>query len=205
MRMPQPLRRMDAPIDWGISAVANHPVLTSGVGACITAFASTEALMGVFLAMTRWQHAPLAIETWAAARNVQSKPNIVEAEARLSGPVHVQMAVETLDSFVALSKRRSKLAHGYFGIILDRENTFAWREGGSAARRMSTDLASNTIKPSLKPPTFVYTPKDFRDLAQACADVFQKIGMAIDLLPIIHGLTSDLLPLNPNNRPPDVR
>ena len=56
--MPQPLRRKDVPIDWSVHAVANHPALTSGVGACITAFASTEALMGVFLAMIRWEHCP---------------------------------------------------------------------------------------------------------------------------------------------------
>ena len=76
---------MDAPIDWSIKAVANHPVLTAGVGACITAFASTEAAMGIFLAMIRWEHAQQAVEVWASKRTIRDKLALVHAEAKLTG------------------------------------------------------------------------------------------------------------------------
>lgn len=120
--MPQLLRRTDASIDWSVQAVANHPVLTSGVGACITAFASTEALMGVFLATIRWEHAPQAIEAWARLRTVREKLRLIEAEADLTGVYYRKMAVQTLDAFTRLSKKRNKLAQGFFGIVTDREN-----------------------------------------------------------------------------------
>ena len=187
--MPQPLRRTDAPIDWSIQAVANHPVLNSGVGACITAFASTEAAMGVFLATIRWEHAPQAIELWASKRTIRDKLELVKAEADLTGLGYRKMAVLVLDAFTSLSKKRNKLAHGFFGIVTDRKNQFAWREGGSAARRTAADLASRSMLASPRPPTWVYTPKDFVELAQGCADTFEKIGIALDMLPIIHGLT----------------
>lgn len=83
--MPQPLRRTAAPIDSSVYAVANHRVLTSGIGACITAFASTEALMGVFLATIRWEDAPQTIEVWAGKRTVRDKLELVKAEANVSG------------------------------------------------------------------------------------------------------------------------
>jgi hypothetical protein len=190
--MPQPLRRRDAPIDWSIQAVANHPVLTSGVGACITAFAATEASMGVFLAMIRWKHAPQAIELWASKRTIRDKLELVKAEADVTGPVYCKMTVFVLDAFTSLSKKRNKLAHGFFGILTDRKNQFAWREGGSAARRVATNLASRSMLASPPPPTWVYTPKDFIELAQGCADTFDKIGIVLDMLPVIHGLSDRL-------------
>jgi hypothetical protein len=197
--MPQPLRRTDAPIDWSVYAVANHPVLTSGVGACITAFASTEALMGVFLAMIRWHDAPQAIELWAGKRTIRDKLKLVKAEADLTGIVYQRMAVLVLDAFTSLSKKRNKLAHGFFGIVMDRENQFAWREGSSAAKRMAVDLSSPiiTMHPSPRPPTWVYAQKDFIELAQGCADTLDKIATALDFLPIIKGLTSPLPPAPP--------
>jgi hypothetical protein len=178
--------------------VANHPVLTSGVGACITSFASMEALMGVFLAMIRWHDALQAIELWAAKRTIRDKLEVVKAQADLTGrpPVHQKMVVLVLDAFSSLSKKRNKLAHGFFGIITDRENQFAWREGISTAKRMAADLASPiiTVHPSPRPPTWIYTPNDFIELAQGCADTFQKISIALDVLPLIQGLTSPLPP-----------
>jgi hypothetical protein len=187
--MPQPLKRTNVPIDWSIGAVANHPVLTSGVGACITAFASTEALMGVFLAMIRWENAPKAVEAWASKRTIRAKLALVHAEAELTGAVYARMTVMVLDAFTSLSKERNKLAHGFFGIVEDRDNQFAWRRGGAAAKRMAVDLASSSMRASAKPPTWIYTPKDFAKLAQNCADTFDKIGMALRMLPIVHGLT----------------
>jgi hypothetical protein len=193
--MPQPLRRTDAPIDWSIRAVANHPVLTSGVGACITAFASTEALMGVFLATIRWEHAPQAIEAWASKRTIRDKLRLVEAEADLVGVNYRKMAVRVLDSFTSLSKKRNKLAHGFFGIVTDRENQFAWRKASSAASQMAAGLASSSMQASPMPPTWIYTPEDFVKLAQGCADTFGRIEIALDVLPIVRGLTEPLPPL----------
>lgn len=192
--MPQPLRRKDAPIDWSLQGVASHPVLTSGVGACITAFASTEALMGVFLATIRWEDAPQAIEVWASKRTIRDKLELINAEADLTGAGYRKMAVRILDAFTSLAKKRSKLAHGFFGIVTDRENQFAWREGSSAAKRMAADLASRSMQASPKPPTWIYTPKDFVELAQGCADTFEKIEMALKVLPVVHGLTTPLAP-----------
>jgi hypothetical protein len=88
-----------------------------------------EALMGVFLAMIRWHDAPQAIELWAVKRTIRDKLEAVRAQADLTGPVHQKMVVLVLDAFSSLSKKRNKLAHGFFGIITDRENQFAWREG----------------------------------------------------------------------------
>jgi hypothetical protein len=186
--MPQPLKRIDAPIDWSVRAVANHPVLTSGVGACITAFASTEALMGVFLAMIRWEHAPQAVEAWASKRSIRDKLALVHAEAELTGAGYLAVTVKVLDAFTSLSKDRNKLAHGFFGIVEDRENQFAWRQGAAAAKRMAVDLASSSMRASPKPRTWIYTPKDFAKLAQDCSDTFDKIGIALKMLPIVHGL-----------------
>ena len=81
--------------------------------------------MGVFLATIRWDHAPQAIEVWASKRTVREKLELVKAEAKLTGVSHIKMAVLVLDAFISLSKRRSKLAHGFFGIVTDRENRFA--------------------------------------------------------------------------------
>lgn len=186
--MPQPLKRINAPIDWSVRAVANHPVLSSGVGACITAFASTEAVMGVFLAMIRWEHAPQAVEAWASKRTIRDKLALVHAEAELTGPGYADVTVKVLDAFTALSKDRNKLAHGFFGIVEDRDNQFAWRQGAAAAKRLAVDLASKSARASAKPRTWIYTPKDFARIAQDCADTFDKIGIALKLLPIAHGL-----------------
>lgn len=193
--MPQLLRRTNAPIDWSIQAVANHSVLTSGVGACVTAFASTEALMGVFLATIRWEDAPKAIEVWADKRTIRDKLELVKAQADLTGVVHRKVAVRALDGFTSLSKRRNKLAHGFFGIVTDRENQFAWRKASSAAKRTAAGLASFSMQVPPKPRTWIYTPKDFVELAQSCADTFEKIETATKLLPVIHGLTDPLSPL----------
>lgn len=183
--MPQPLRR-DAPIDWSLMAVANHPVLTSGVGACILAVASTEAAMGVFLASIRWQHAPAAVEAWSKLRTVRGKLDLIEAEASLTSSGHKFLAVKTLDKFTAIARRRNKLAHGFFGIITDRENQFAWRDGAAAGRRMAAGLATTSMREDPKPPTWIYTPKDFSALAQECSETFDMISTMVDILPIIH-------------------
>jgi hypothetical protein len=34
------------------------------------------------------------------------------------------MAIRVLDAFTSLSKKRNKLAHGFFGIVTDRNNQF---------------------------------------------------------------------------------
>jgi hypothetical protein len=188
--MPQPLRRADAPIDWNIRAVSNHLILTSGVGACITAFATAEALMGLFLAMIRWEHAPEAVERWAMTRTTKDKLELIKSETEISETKLIKLTELTLNDFVSLAKMRSKLAHGYFGIITDRENQFAWRKGDSAARRMAIGLASSSLKKVAKPPTWVFIPQDFSDLAQACANMADKIEIAVELLPMVHGLAS---------------
>ena len=139
--------------------------------------------MGVFLAMIRWEHAPQAIEAWANKRSIRYKLALIHAEAGLTGAVYVRMTVMVLDAFTSLSKDRNKLAHGFFGIVKDRENQFAWRQGSAAARRMAVDLASSSLRASPKPPTWIYTPKDFARLAQNCAETFDKIGDAVRMLP----------------------
>lgn len=96
--------------------------------------ASTEAAMGVFLAAIRWQHAPKAVEAWSKLRTVRGKIDLIEAEASLSSKAHKVLAVQTMDKFISISRRRNKLAHGFFGIVTDRENQFAWRglpQGGA--------------------------------------------------------------------------
>ncbi len=148
--------------------------------------------MGVFLATIRWEHAPQAIKLWASKRTIRDKLELVKNEADLTGLFYRKMAVFVLDAFTSLSKKRSKLAHGFFGIITDRENQFAWREGSSAARRTAADLASGSMLASPRPPTWVYTPKDFIEFAQGCDDTFEKIGIALEMLPILHGLTDPL-------------
>jgi len=116
------------------------------------------------------------------------------AEADVTGVVYRKMAVLVLDAFTSLSKKRNKLAHGFFGIVTDRENQFAWREGSSAAIRTAADLSSRNMLASPRPPTWVYRPKDFFELAQGCVDTFEKIGVALEMLPIVHGLIDPLIP-----------
>lgn len=143
--------------------------------------------MGVLLAMIRWERAPQAIEQWAKMRTIRDKLRLVEAKADLAGAHYRKFAVLALDAFTSLSKKRSKLAHGFFGIVTDRENQFAWRKAGSAASRMATDLASPSTPVSPKPPTLIYTPKDFAEIVQGCADTCEKIDVALEGLPIVHG------------------
>lgn len=157
--------------------------------------------MGVFLAMIRWQHGPQAVETWASKRTVREKLRLVETEAGLVSSYHRKVAVRTLDAFTSLSKQRAKLAHGFFGVITDRENQFAWRNASSAAKRMADDLASSNMQASPQSPTWIYTAKDFGELAQACADTFEKIEIALNVLPIVQGLTTPLTSLE--RSPPD--
>ncbi|MER9005904.1 hypothetical protein NKI15_19935 [Mesorhizobium sp. M0862] len=170
-------------------AVANHPVLTSGVGACILAVASTESAMGVFLASIRWQHAPAAVEAWSKLRTVRGKLDLIEAEASLASSGHKLLAVKTLDKFITIATRRNKLAHGFFGIVTDREDQFAWRDGAAAGRTMADGLATSSMRPDPTPPTWIYTPRDFSALAQDCADTFDLISRMVDVLPIIHAFS----------------
>lgn len=188
--MPQPLRRKNAPIDWNIQIVANHPVLTSGVGACITAFAQAEALMGVYLATIRWGNAPDAIELWASKRTIRDKLKLIDIEAGLAGDAYQKMAVAVLDGFTSLSKRRNKLAHGVFGIVKDRENEFAWREGSAAAVRLAQDLDPSNVQ-TLAPPsrTWIYKSNDFGLLAQDCVNQIGLIEKANRVMPVFRGLT----------------
>lgn len=142
--------------------------------------------MGVFLASIRWQHAPKAVEAWSKLRTLRGKINLIQAEASLTSKAHKAMVVQTLDKFTSISKRRNKLAHGFFGIVTDRENQFAWREGASAGRRMAAGLATSSMRETPKPPTWIYTPKDFSALAQDCGDTFDLISKMVDVLPIVH-------------------
>lgn len=123
--MPKPLRRTDAPIDWSVHTVANHSVLTSGVGPVSPRSPRRKPSWASSLATIRWENAPQAIEAWAAKRTVREKLKLVETEANLSGAGHLRMAVVVLDAFTSLAKKRNKLAHGFFGIVKDRENQFA--------------------------------------------------------------------------------
>ncbi|MER9200489.1 hypothetical protein NKH74_14880 [Mesorhizobium sp. M0933] len=140
--------------------------------------------MGVFLATIRWQHAPKAVEAWSKLRTVRGKINLIKAEAALSSKAHEALVVRTLDKFTSISKRRNKLAHGFFGIVTDRENQFAWREGASAGWRMADGLATSSMRETPKPPTWIYTPSDFSALAQDCGDTFDLISKIVDILPI---------------------
>jgi len=190
--MPQPLRRKNVPIDWSIQAVSNHPVLTSGVGACVTAFASTEAAMGVLLSVIHWETATEAVDAWAARRTVREKLALLMTATDLRDAGVRKLTAFALDGFTSLAKRRSKLAHGFFGIVLDRKDEFAWRKGGSTARRMADGLATSFIGTVAVPPTWVYRPADFASLAQSCADTFERIEVVLKALPIYHGITGPL-------------
>jgi hypothetical protein len=81
--------------------------------------------MGVFLAMIRWEHAPQAVEAWASRRTIRDKLALVHSEAKLTGAAYTEMTVMVLHAFTSLSKDRNKLAHGFFGIVEDRDNHFA--------------------------------------------------------------------------------
>lgn len=101
--------------------------------------------------------AGIAAGATAGSRTTRNKMELVKAEANLTGVVYLKMAVLVLDAFTSPSKKRNKLAHGFFGIVTDRQNQFAWREGNSAARRMVADLSSPiiTVHPSPRPPTWI--------------------------------------------------
>jgi hypothetical protein len=94
--------------------------------------------------------APEAVEAWGTIRD---KLALVHAEAELTGPGYAKVTVKVLDAFTSLSKDRDKLAHGFFGIVEDRDNQFAWRQGAAAAKRMAVDLASSSM---LASPTHQY-------------------------------------------------
>lgn len=187
--MPQPLRRENPPIDWSTEAVANHPVLSSGVGACITSFASLEATLGVMLAMIRWEDAPTAVERWRSMTSTKRKVEVILTETALTNEGFAQWLSIELDKYEQLATRRAKLAHGFFGIITDRHNEFAWRKGGSAAQRVAKGLNMPTLEPEPISKTWKYTPQDFRDLAQECADAAELIGELIKMLPMYHAFS----------------
>lgn len=181
--MPQPLRRRDAPINWDIESVANHPVLTSGVGACILAYAQAEALMGIYLAHIRWNDCRDIVESWSKERTANGKLALVRQQAALSGPGHIKLTGLVLDSFVSLSKRRAHLAHGVFGIITDRNDEYAWRKAGSPASAFAAGMRA-PFGPPIQQKTWVYTSSDFRELAQGCADVCRDISTAVSCLTV---------------------
>ena len=57
-----------------------------------------------------------------------------------------------------------------------------------------------SLRPNLAKPTLVEPappPNDFIERTQGCADTFDKIATALKVLPIVHGLTSLLSPLDP--------
>jgi len=190
--MPQPLKRINVKIDWGLEAVTNHPVLTSGVGACIMSYASVEAAMGVLLAMISWEDAIDIVDNWSDCRTARSKLKCVFDEAEARGVGHRKMVDIVFERYESLSKRRSKLAHGIFGIITDRENEFAWREGGAAAKDMANGLAiPRMIEPS-KPSAWVYKVKDFQSLVQDCEKTMRLIDGVANAIPVIKGLSDPL-------------
>lgn len=183
--MPQPLRRATAPIDWSIGVVANHPVLSSGVGACILAYAQVEALVGVYLAHIQWKNPDEVISQWARLRNAAGKLALVREQAEIRGPGLVVTTSALLDSYVQVGRDRAKLAHGVFGVITDRENEFAWRRGGSPAKAHAVGLAENHYG-VVKQETFVYRPTDFARLAQQCGSICGELEQAIRGLTILN-------------------
>lgn len=148
--------------------------------------------MGIFLAMIRWEHAEQAVEVWANKRTIRDKLALIHAEAKLTGDVYANVAAKVLDAFTSLSKDRNKLAHGFFGIVEDRRNQFAWRRGGEAAKRMAASLASSSLRAPPKPRTWIYTPKDFARLAQDCSDTFDKIETATRVIPVVRGISDPI-------------
>jgi hypothetical protein len=54
---------------------------------------------------------------------------------------------------------------------------------------MAVGLASSSMRASPKPPTWIYTPKDFAKIAQDCVDRFDNIEMAVRMIPIVRGIT----------------
>lgn len=186
--MPQPLRRKRPPIDWSPAAVANHPILSSGVGASITAFASLEAALGAYLILIRWQHTEDLVDRWKRQRNTKDKRALVEFETEGVPNTGLRdITVDVLDRYTSLAKRRAKLAHGFFGIITDRESEFAWRPSEAAAQKASMGLTASLGEelPDLK--TWVYTPRDFEELATQCAELYARLGLMFNLIPVVYG------------------
>ena len=181
--MPQLLRRRDAPIDWNIESVANHPVLTSGIGACILAYAQAEALMGVYLAHIHWSDPRDIVDEWSRARTASGTLALVRRQANSTGPGHVKLTEMVLDSFVSLARRRSHLAHGVFGIITDRDDLYAWRNAGSPAAALALGMSA-PFGPRIFQKTWVYTSSDFAALAQDCSNVCRDIDTAVSCLEI---------------------
>jgi hypothetical protein len=59
---------------------------------------------------------------------------------------------------------------------------------------MAADLRSRSMRASPPPTTWIYRPRDFIELAQGRAEVFEKIATGLKVLPIVHGLISPLSP-----------
>lgn len=189
--MPQPLRRKSAPIDWSVELVANHPVLTSGVGACIVAYAQAEALMGVYLAYIQWKNPGALVAQWADRRTAASKLEFVQEQAEIRSAGVAKMTRLLLDSYIQVAKERAKLAHGVFGVITDRSDEFAWRNGGSPAKAHATGMAA-THWGVVEQATYVYKSSDFARLAQQCSNICSDLGHAVKGLTFLNGFEQAL-------------
>lgn len=176
--MPQPLRRKNAPIDWNIDVVANHPVLTSGVGACILAYAQAEALMGVYLAYIQWNSPDEVVAQWAERRTAAGKLTFVQEQAKVRGAGAVKMTSMLLDSYIEVAKDRAKIAHGVFGVITDRNDEFAWRNGGSPAKAHAVGMSTDYWG-VVEQTTYLYKPSDFARLAQQCGRICRDLEFAV--------------------------
>tara|TARA_R110000868_G_scaffold90320_6_gene250865 strand:+ start:4615 stop:5208 length:594 start_codon:yes stop_codon:yes gene_type:complete len=183
--MPQPLRRKDAPIDWDIESVANHPTLSSGVGACILAFAQAEALTGILLVHINWREPEKALDLWAETRTTRGKEELLKKEAAAINAKMSDLVIYILDAFTALAKKRARLAHGVFGIITDTPDRFAWRAAVSPAKAWCEGLAATHMRP-IEQETFIYEPRDFAEIAQGCADICSRIQLTSKNLVIIN-------------------
>lgn len=191
--MPQPLRRKRAPIDWSPDAVANHPILSSGVGASITAFSSLEAALGAYLVLIRWEHPDDLVQQWERERTTQGKRRLVEKEAQAASNAGIlNKTVEILDQYTSLAKRRAKLAHGFFGVITDRENQFAWRPGEAAAQKAAMGLTASLGEELPDPKTWVYKPRDFQELATECGSLYAWIQTMFNLVPMVYAVSRRL-------------
>lgn len=183
--MPQPLRRKNAPIAWDINVVANHPVLNSGVGACILAYAQAEALMGVYLAYIQWSRPDEVVAQWAERRTAAGKLTFVREQAEVRGAGAVKMTCMLLDSYIQIARDRAKIAHGVFGVITDRRDEFAWRNGGSPAKAHALGMSSDCWG-VVEQVTYVYKPSDFARLAQQCGDICRSLDAAVKGLTIFN-------------------
>ncbi|SIR84415.1 hypothetical protein SAMN05878276_0546 [Aquipseudomonas alcaligenes] len=142
--------------------------------------------MGVYLAYIQWKNPGALVEQWSDQRTAASKLEFVKKQAEIRSAGAAKMTSMLLDSYLQVAKERAKLAHGVFGVITDRPNEFAWRNGGSPAKAHAIGMAANHSG-GVEQATFVYKASDFARLAQQCSTICKNLETGVKGLIVLNG------------------